>query len=120
MVFRRAAVEAIGQQLAQVRCRVALFRGELSDLVTPDVADYMFELLDRNAPQVEIPQAHHHLLARPAARVRQRAARDPRGLGALAAAPTLAARKSMRSASAARASASSGAKKRLPRATRVA
>jgi pimeloyl-ACP methyl ester carboxylesterase len=62
VVFRRAAVEAIGQQLAQVRCRVALFRGELSELVTPDVADYMVELLDRNAPLVEIPQAHHHLL----------------------------------------------------------
>ncbi len=62
MVFRRAAVEAIAENLSQVRCRVAVFRGELSDLVTPDVADYMYELLDRNAPVVEIPQAHHHLL----------------------------------------------------------
>jgi len=61
-VFRRATSDSIGQHLAQVRCRVALFRGELSDLVTPDVADYMVELLDRNAPLVEIPQAHHHLL----------------------------------------------------------
>jgi pimeloyl-ACP methyl ester carboxylesterase len=30
--------------------------------VTPDVADYIYELLDRNAPVVEIPQAYHHLL----------------------------------------------------------
>jgi pimeloyl-ACP methyl ester carboxylesterase len=61
-VFRRATPEAISENLSQVRCRVAVFRGELSDLVTPDVADYMYELLDRNAPVVEIPQAHHHLL----------------------------------------------------------
>ena len=62
VVFRRATSETIGEQLAEVRCRVALFRGELSELVTPDVADYMVELLHRNAPLVEIPQAHHHLL----------------------------------------------------------
>jgi pimeloyl-ACP methyl ester carboxylesterase len=62
VVFRRATPEAISENLSQVRCRVALFRGELSFLVTPDVADYMYELLDRNAPVVEIPQAHHHLL----------------------------------------------------------
>ncbi len=62
VVFRRASPESIQENLAQVRCRVALIRGELSFLVTPDVADYMYELLDRNAPVVEIPQAHHHLL----------------------------------------------------------
>lgn len=62
VVFRRATPESIAENLAQVRCRVALFRGELSFLVTPDVADYMYELLDRNAPVVEIPQAYHHLL----------------------------------------------------------
>ena len=62
VVFRRASPEAIQENLAQVHCRVALIRGELSFLVTPDVADYMYELLDRNAPVVEIPQAHHHLL----------------------------------------------------------
>lgn len=48
--------------LSQTRCRVAVFYGELSDLVTPDVSDYMNELLDRNAPFVEIPQAYHHLI----------------------------------------------------------
>ena len=62
IVFQRGAPEAIAENLSQVRCRVAVFRGELSDLVTPDVADHMYELLDRNAPVVEIPQAHHHLL----------------------------------------------------------
>jgi pimeloyl-ACP methyl ester carboxylesterase len=62
VVFRRQRSEQISEHLSSVRCRVALFRGELSELVTPDVADYMVELLHRNAPLVEIPQAHHHLL----------------------------------------------------------
>ena len=60
-VFRRFTPRAIHEILPTVRCRVALFRAELG-LVTPDVGEYMFELLDRNAPVVEIPQAHHHLM----------------------------------------------------------
>jgi len=44
-----------------VRCRVALFRAEFG-LVTPDIGDFMYELLHRNAPVVEIPNAHHHLM----------------------------------------------------------
>ncbi len=47
--------------LASVRCRVAVFHGELSSIVTPEINDYMNELLGRRAPFVEIPQAHHHL-----------------------------------------------------------
>jgi pimeloyl-ACP methyl ester carboxylesterase len=49
-------------QLASVKCRVALFRGEHSVTVPPDTADYMYELMDRNAPVVTIPEAHHHLI----------------------------------------------------------
>lgn len=49
-------------QLASVKCRVALFRGELSVTVPPDTADYMYELMDRAAPVVTIPAAHHHLI----------------------------------------------------------
>ena len=40
---------------------MALFRAEFG-LLTPDIGDYMYELLDRNAPVVEIPSAHHHLM----------------------------------------------------------
>jgi pimeloyl-ACP methyl ester carboxylesterase len=61
LVFRRFAPRAIHEILPEVRCRVALFRAEFG-LVTPDIGDYMFELLDRNAPVVEIPSAYHHLL----------------------------------------------------------
>jgi pimeloyl-ACP methyl ester carboxylesterase len=49
-------------QLASVKCRVALFRGELSVTVPADTAEYMYELTDRAAPVVTIPAAHHHLV----------------------------------------------------------
>jgi pimeloyl-ACP methyl ester carboxylesterase len=49
-------------QLASVKCRVALFRGQHSVTVPEDTAEYMYELMDRNAPVVTIPDAHHHLI----------------------------------------------------------
>ncbi len=49
-------------QLASVRCRVALFRGEYSTIVPEDTASYMYNLMGRNAPFVSIPEAHHHLI----------------------------------------------------------
>ena len=60
-IFRRVTPRAIHEILPTVRCRVALFRAEYG-LVTPDIGAYMYELLDRNAAVVEIPQAHHHLM----------------------------------------------------------
>lgn len=53
---------SVHEHLASVRCRVALLRGERSELVTPDVSDHMYELLGRNAPVVAIPEARHHLM----------------------------------------------------------
>jgi pimeloyl-ACP methyl ester carboxylesterase len=44
-----------------VHCRIAVFKGEHSDLVTADVQDYIDELLGRNSPIVEIPAAYHHV-----------------------------------------------------------
>ena len=49
-------------QLASVRCRVALLTGELSVVVPPDTAAYMYELMGRVAPVIAIPEAHHHLM----------------------------------------------------------
>jgi pimeloyl-ACP methyl ester carboxylesterase len=60
-VFRRVTPRASHEILPEVRCRVALFRAE-HGLVTPDIGEYMFELLDRNAPVIEVPEAHHHLM----------------------------------------------------------
>jgi pimeloyl-ACP methyl ester carboxylesterase len=52
----------MSEYLASTQCRVAMLRGELSLMVPPEIEEYMYELLDRNAPIVEIPQAHHHLI----------------------------------------------------------
>ncbi len=52
---------ALRDQLATVGCRVALFTGEKSVIVPRDTAAYMYELMGRVSPVVEIPEAHHHL-----------------------------------------------------------
>jgi pimeloyl-ACP methyl ester carboxylesterase len=61
-IFVDPSEGVINNYLAQVKCRVAVIRGEFSDLVTPDVSDFIYEALGRNAPIVEIPEAYHHLL----------------------------------------------------------
>lgn len=48
--------------LKATRCRVAVFRGEHSALVPPQVGKNVFDLLDRAAPVVEIPEAQHHII----------------------------------------------------------
>ena len=53
---------AMNDQLASVRCRVAVLRGEHSVVVPEDTAAYMYELMGRLSPVVTIPEAHHHLL----------------------------------------------------------
>lgn len=62
VIFQSFFPKAIHEYLADVHCRVALFRAEFSVVVDHGTAEYMYELLDRAAPVVEIPQAHHHLL----------------------------------------------------------
>lgn len=47
--------------LADVHCRLALLRSEFG-LVTKDIGAYMYELLGRVNPVIEIPQAGHHLM----------------------------------------------------------
>jgi pimeloyl-ACP methyl ester carboxylesterase len=61
-VFQRASLKPVRDYLTRVRCRVGLMRGEFSVIVPPETSEYMVELLNRNAPLVEIPQAHHHLI----------------------------------------------------------
>lgn len=53
---------SLRDQLAGVRIRVALLRGEYSVVVPPDTAAYMYELMGRNSPVVSIPESHHHLI----------------------------------------------------------
>lgn len=61
VVFRRVTPRTTRELLADVRCRVALFRAE-NGLVTPDIGEYMYELLGRSAPVIEIPEAYHHIM----------------------------------------------------------
>ena len=60
-LFRHTLIP-LRDQLRSVQCRVALLRGDLSVVVPPDTADYMYELMGRRAPVVSIPEAHHHLI----------------------------------------------------------
>ena len=48
--------------LKATRCRIAVFRGEHSVLMPPEVGTYIFNLLGRAAPVVEIPEAQHHIM----------------------------------------------------------
>ena len=60
-IFLNVTPRTTRELLPRVKCRVALIRAEFG-LVTPDIGDYMYELLHRRAPVIEIPQAHHHLM----------------------------------------------------------
>ena len=57
----RGTLVPLRDQLASVRCRVALFTGDRSAIVDPDTAEYMYDLMGRVAPVIAIPEAHHHL-----------------------------------------------------------
>ena len=61
-VFGRFNATPMRDYLASTRCRVALFRGQYSEVVSAQTGDYMHELLHRSAPLIEIPEAHHHLM----------------------------------------------------------
>jgi pimeloyl-ACP methyl ester carboxylesterase len=61
LVFRRETPRATRELLPRVKCRVALFRAE-NGLVTPDIGEFMYELMGRVAPVIEIPEAYHHIM----------------------------------------------------------
>jgi len=61
-IWRRFSIGDTAQRLRQTRCRIAVFRGEHSVLLPPQIGEYMFNLLGRSAPVVEIPQAQHHIM----------------------------------------------------------
>lgn len=49
------------ETLRAIQCRVAVLRAE-HGLVTPDIGRYMYELLGRTAPVIELPLAYHHVM----------------------------------------------------------
>jgi len=62
LIWQRFSIGDPAERLRETKCRIGIFRGEFSAIFPPDVGDYMFEILGRNVPVVEIPQARHHLI----------------------------------------------------------
>ena len=60
-IFHNTKPRASHELLPLVRCRVAVVRAEFG-LVDPETGDYMYELLGRTAPVIEIPDAYHHVM----------------------------------------------------------
>ena len=60
-VFEKTLV-SLHDELASVKGRIALLRGEHSVVVPEDIAEYMYDLMDHNAPVASIPDAYHHLM----------------------------------------------------------
>jgi pimeloyl-ACP methyl ester carboxylesterase len=61
-IWTRFSIGDMAERLRATRCRIALMRGELSELMPHEVGEYMFNVLGRQAPVVEIPQARHHVM----------------------------------------------------------
>jgi pimeloyl-ACP methyl ester carboxylesterase len=61
-IWQRFSIGDTAERLKATRCRIAVFRGEHSVLLPPEIGEYMFNLLGRQAPMVEIPQAQHHIM----------------------------------------------------------
>ena len=54
--------DAPGDMLKAAKCRIAIIRGEESDLMPDDVGDYMRKLLGHQVPFISIPHARHHVM----------------------------------------------------------
>jgi pimeloyl-ACP methyl ester carboxylesterase len=61
-IWRDFSIGDTAARLRATKCRIAIFRGEGSVLLPPEIGEYMFNLLGRAAPVVEIPQAKHHVM----------------------------------------------------------
>jgi pimeloyl-ACP methyl ester carboxylesterase len=61
-IWQRFSIGDTAQRLKATKCRIAIFRGENSILMPPEIGEYMFNLLGRAAPVVTIPEAQHHVL----------------------------------------------------------
>jgi pimeloyl-ACP methyl ester carboxylesterase len=61
-IWQDFSIGDTAERLRATSCRIAIFRGESSVLLPPEIGEYMFNLLGRAAPIVEIPQAQHHVM----------------------------------------------------------
>jgi pimeloyl-ACP methyl ester carboxylesterase len=61
-IWQDFSIGDMAARLKATKCRIAIFRGENSVLLPPEIGEYMFNLLGRAAPVVEIPLAQHHIM----------------------------------------------------------
>jgi pimeloyl-ACP methyl ester carboxylesterase len=61
-IWQRFSIGDAAERLRATKCRIAIFRGEKSVMMPPEIGEYVFNLLGRQAPVVEIPQARHHVM----------------------------------------------------------
>lgn len=61
-IWKRFEIGDREQRLKEISCRLAIMRGERSLIFPPEIGDYMFELLGKNVPVIEIPEAQHHIM----------------------------------------------------------
>ena len=61
-IWQDFSIGDTADRLRTSTCRIAILRGENSVLLPPEIGEYMFNLLGRAAPIVEIPQAQHHVM----------------------------------------------------------
>jgi len=61
-IWRNFSIGDMAALLRDTKCRIAIFRGENSIPMAPEIGEFMADLLGRSAPVVEIPQAQHHVM----------------------------------------------------------
>lgn len=61
-IWQDFSIGDMAERLRTDSCRIAIFRGEHSILMPPEVNEYMFNLLGRASPIIEIPLARHHMM----------------------------------------------------------
>lgn len=62
-IWQRFSVKRPERELLrEIRCRIALFKGDKSILWDADVQDYMHKLLNYEVPFIGIPEARHHVM----------------------------------------------------------
>ncbi len=62
-IWQRFSISRPAEELlSETRCRIALMKGDKSVIWEDDVREYMYGLLGRQAPFIEIPEAAHHIM----------------------------------------------------------
>lgn len=61
-IFGALKTDRLTASLAGVRCPTTVVRGELSQLVPPNAAEVLAELLGRPITQYDVPNAYHHVM----------------------------------------------------------